>query len=982
MSDECSKSNRWSSGTGLRTAALVLMCMGVLELEGVGDIRLISQTTNSVDIQYSGSKLVDADRDAAESRFLETADSSVLVRVDSLESLKLDILPAIARPNEFSVNSRQLGFQENQAKLAYRGIYRGQPVALVQFFPANTLAVPETIEVRLSWREVGDVAFESLERSSVVRTDKIRKRAMRQEGAGSQVRIRVPITETGIYEISASRIAETAGVSIENLNPKELGLEVGGLPIPLDLEQNIPEVLSPSDSILFHGYQANTDYTRTNVYWLDWSATVPLMMEKVDGAPADNSPTPAYFPTTIHAEEDLHIWQTMPWGDGVDHWFWGDKITAPGNRKFSVSAPFPVISDDSFEIRVALHGLTFSSLKRPDHQADLSLNGVLLGEHFWDDRWPTIQTQQFSSQILNLMDNEVLVEAPGLPGVVVDQFFVNWIELDYNRQYIAHNNQLRFGVPEDGRFTLNIDGFEDDELDVLNVSSPQQTQRIVNYQIDSNERGESLKFTTVASSDAQFLAQSVTLRKPVAEVSLDSASNWKSPHNGADYIIITHEEFESAANRLASFRQSQNMRTATVLVGDVYDEFGYGNFDPQAIRDFLAYAYHEWEEPPPSYVVLMGDAYLDYHDNLKTGSINYVPSQQINTELIGLTVSDNWYVQVDGEDKIPDMFLGRVPVRRAAEAEQFVERVIRYESSSLAEEWQSRVALIADDDSLEFEELSDTLAEYLPDNFTTSKWYARQRTGERQSSGIVNLFETGHGLISYTGHGTITSWGLSGGGEILLTGNIARNINPSGRWPIVTVANCLNGFFAARHSNPALAETLLSSEHGGAIAVWAPTSLGFPEGHRILMQHFYEQVFEKGESRIGAATTAAQIATFVQDPIWLELSETYVLFGDPAMKIGLSLPAKRPVITIQETSIGDVEIQYATEPGLSYTLYSRPSLALDDEWVALPNAPHNSGSYSITREAEEATRFFRVEVKKMTSFPDAKLKVPSLAVSK
>ncbi len=34
-----------------------------------------------------------------------------------------------------------------------------------------------------------------------------------------------------------------------------------------------------------------------------------------------------------------------------------------------------------------------------------------------------------------------------------------------------------------------------------------------------------------------------------------------------------------------------------VEVQDVYDEFGYGIIDPDAIHDFLAYAYSNWESP-------------------------------------------------------------------------------------------------------------------------------------------------------------------------------------------------------------------------------------------------------------------------------------------------------------------------------------------------------------------------------------------------
>ena len=42
-----------------------------------------------------------------------------------------------------------------------------------------------------------------------------------------------------------------------------------------------------------------------------------------------------------------------------------------------------------------------------------------------------------------------------------------------------------------------------------------------------------------------------------------------------------------------------------------------------------------WQAPAPTYVVFLGDANQDYKDNLQTGTPNYVPSQNIESNLFG-----------------------------------------------------------------------------------------------------------------------------------------------------------------------------------------------------------------------------------------------------------------------------------------------------------------------------------------------------------
>jgi hypothetical protein len=59
---------------------------------------------------------------------------------------------------------------------------------------------------------------------------------------------------------------------------------------------------------------------------------------------------------------------------------------------------------------------------------------------------------------------------------------------------------------------------------------------------------------------------------------------------GADYLIIAHPAFAGALGPLVSLRQSQGLVTAVVNVLGIYDAWGDGRPDPEAIRAFIANA--------------------------------------------------------------------------------------------------------------------------------------------------------------------------------------------------------------------------------------------------------------------------------------------------------------------------------------------------------------------------------------------------------
>jgi len=157
---------------------------------------------------------------------------------------------------------------------------------------------------------------------------------------------------------------------------------------------------------------------------------------------------------------------------------------------------------------------------------------------------------------------------------------------------------------------------------------------------------------------------------------------------GADYIVVTADEFEIPARDLADWRRThlrgitedvapgstpRDARTLVVRVSDIYDEFSGGLPDPMAIRNFLEYAFRNWGPSQPGerlqYVCLVGDANRDTRDREGTGVKNLVPSWQGGYDPYGSDdanptyASDDLLARFDGPtDRLTDLIIGRLPV--------------------------------------------------------------------------------------------------------------------------------------------------------------------------------------------------------------------------------------------------------------------------------------------------------------------------------
>jgi len=331
-------------------------------------------------------------------------------------------------------------------------------------------------------------------------------------------------------------------------------------------------------------------------------------------------------------------------------------------------------------------------------------------------------------------------------------------------------------------------------------------------------------------------------------------------------------------------------------------------------------------------VVLAGDAFQDYRDYLGRGGVNYVPAQLVQTDVLGDTPSDNGFVCVSGDDIFPDMFIGRLPAEKPDELAQMIDKIIYYEQHPPDSSWNQDVLLVADDEP-SFETISEELADRLPFDYDVNRIYATAYQGDPPqdpTSDILSAMDAGQVLVNYAGHGHVAMWGRVQDQAYILDRQDLTTLQVSQRFPVVSIANCANGYFAGPELS--MAEEFLRLEDRGAVAVWAPTGFSYPSSHQIVLEEFYEAIFQDDQhlSGIGAATTAAKIAAASQWSYWNELVETFVLFGDPAMQLGIPTNAPYVESTTPTDGITDVPIDQ--------TLRVRFSKPMDVGTVALDSS--------------------------------------------
>ncbi|MFQ6032176.1 MAG: type IX secretion system sortase PorU, partial [Candidatus Zixiibacteriota bacterium] len=465
--------------------------------------------------------------------------------------------------------------------------------------------------------------------------------------------------------------------------------------------------------------------------------------------------------------------------------------------------------------------------------------------------------------------------------------FLDYYEVEYWRRFECHDRQLFFESPEtQGVVQYEISNLFSSRIYVFDVTDKFEVKMLDGVEID----GEYAKFQDSVEVDFKtryYLVDESRLKKPVKLFS-DEGSNLRDVANQADFLIITHSDFYDQAQSLKSWRSSFNqMKVKTIKVQDIYDEFSGGLVDPVAIRDFLRYAYQEWQPPAPGWVLLVGDGTYDHKDNLSTGAQNFIPPFTLD-----LSMSDDMFVRFG--DTL-GLVISRLPVRSESEAEGVVNKIIGYEREPEFGVWRNLITLVADDEwkgvgkidhglwqrhTPDTEELAKS---HVPLSFNISKVYLMEYPfdykGEKPQAGeaIVNSFNSGSLIINYIGHANPDVWTHE---RVFKTAQDIPKLENKRKLPLVYMATCRGGFFFSPFTQ-GMAEELLRAEEKGAVATISAVLSVYAEANAALNYEVYDLLLRDSLS-LGEALFTAKLRRGL-----IGNDKSYVLFGDPIMRLGM-----------------------------------------------------------------------------------------------
>jgi hypothetical protein len=711
---------------------------------------------------------------------------------------------------------------------------------------------------------------------------------------------RIGIRETGMYRIDFQDLQAAGGLP-ETMNPHQFQLFYRGTEQPVFFLGDADSLFESDEQIWFFGERLAGengewyhDETDVNVYQLrqNNSRGLRFQIRQVNDDPA-KSPVPVFlqkkhFETDLryyHGDNDADIFTTakIP-GEG---WMWH---VLSGTQSFTTNLDLPgaTAGAPACSLRARIRGITRDAIK-PNHHVQIFLNGQIVADTRFSDTAEIILRTAFPASLLRDGNNEFRIFSAGDTGAFIDQFYFDWVEIDYWRNFETQGKQLVFQSPQENgsqpqRFRMA--GFPDEEIFIFDLSN---TEMLSGLSVAEDGGGGFMASFIDSSRQAQqyLAATKSTLKKP-HRISHITPSSWRDPGHRADMIIVTHADFAAQAHRLAEHRRQKNgFAVAVVDVQEIYDEFYYGLQLAQAIREFLQYAFRNWQQPAPLYVLFMGDGSWDPKGNdPKTTKRSFVPT-------IGNPVSDNRLVCFDGpDDFIPDMFSGRIAVETPEQAEVIVDKIIAYESMPL-QDWAKDFTFLngginAFEHNLFFQQSEKLIRNYVESPPVFGKPTRIYKASEGRIAGellpdILSAIDTGVSIFAFSGHAGSQTW------ELMMVNEDIPRLRNFDKLPFIASMTCHTARFAEPAQN-SFGEEFLRLPDRGAVAFWSTSGWGFVFQDGVLLEGLFRAITQDSVRSVGVATTTAKIGLWQQYGDFqtnINLIDQYTLLGDPALTLAL-----------------------------------------------------------------------------------------------
>jgi len=347
-------------------------------------------------------------------------------------------------------------------------------------------------------------------------------------------------------------------------------------------------------------------------------------------------------------------------------------------------------------------------------------------------------------------------------------------------------------------------------------------------------------------------------------LNFDSDSRYAPLDEEGDLLIICYDSWISNVQPLVDHKNSIGIDTTVVGVSTI------GN-NSTSIKNYIQGVY---DTTDLAFVLLVGDI------------------DQVTAPTASGGASDPTYSKLAGDDNYPEIMVGRFSAETSAQVDTQVERTIEYENMpATTQDWFWRGTGIAsnqgtgDDGEYDNEHMGYIRDDLLAYGYTIVDEIYDPSASASQVTTAINA---GRGIVNYCGHGSITSWSSSN----FNVSNVNALTNDN-MLPFICSVACNNGEFDGYTT--CFAETWLRATHGteptGAIGMYASSISQYWDPPMDAQDEFVDMYVSEAYTMLGTLLYAGSCHMMDEYPALsgdlsgLEMFNTWILFGDPSLRV-------------------------------------------------------------------------------------------------